>query len=189
MFLGTSYEYTPWKWGIIHVPSFAAKYPIPRKPPHTCMCVCVCVCARVSHANKKKNIPYPLLMYLIDSKPLIVLSYFWNLLFAHLLLKWKIAHLLSPRLHICCRCIFQICTFAGVVFAHLLAWRLHICWRYRGGGGLRHFFSDSKFVAQFFFTQSRGTHPTWQTFLTSKKRREKGKRVYNVTYHVKRITE
>ena len=44
MFLGTSYEYTPWKWGIIHVPSFAAKYPIPRKPPHTCMCVCVCVC-------------------------------------------------------------------------------------------------------------------------------------------------
>ena len=48
MFLGTSYEYTPWKWGIIHVPSFAAKYPIPRKPPHTCMCVCVCVCIVVS---------------------------------------------------------------------------------------------------------------------------------------------
>ena len=44
LFLGTSYEYTPWKWGIIHVPSFAAKYLIPRKPPHTCMCVCVCVC-------------------------------------------------------------------------------------------------------------------------------------------------
>ena len=46
MFLGTSYEYTPWKWGIIHVPSFAAKYPIPRKPPHTCMCACVCVCVQ-----------------------------------------------------------------------------------------------------------------------------------------------
>ena len=47
MFLGTSYEYTPWKWGIIHVPSFAAKYPIPRKPPHTCKCVCVCVCVHL----------------------------------------------------------------------------------------------------------------------------------------------
>ena len=47
MFLGTSYEYTPWKWGKIHVPSFAVKSPIPRKPPHVCMCVCVCVCVCV----------------------------------------------------------------------------------------------------------------------------------------------
>ena len=56
-------------------------------------------------------------------------------MFAHLRLKWKIAHLLSPRLHICCWCIFSdlhicwrrvctfvvVCTFAGVMFAHLLA--------------------------------------------------------------------
>ena len=43
-FLGTSYEYTPWKWGKIDVPSYTGTSPIPRNPPHVCMCVCVCVC-------------------------------------------------------------------------------------------------------------------------------------------------
>ena len=59
MFLGTSYEYTPWKWGIIHVPSFAAKYPIPRKPPHTCMYVCVCVCVVFNYSLSTVDFFFP----------------------------------------------------------------------------------------------------------------------------------
>ena len=41
-FLGTSYEYTPWKWGKIHVPSYTGTSLIPRNPPHVCI-LCVCM--------------------------------------------------------------------------------------------------------------------------------------------------
>ena len=43
MFLGTSYEYTPWKWGKIHVPSSLPNLWFPEN--HLIrVCVCVCVC-------------------------------------------------------------------------------------------------------------------------------------------------
>ena len=43
-FVRTSYEYTPWKWGNIHVPVSMLNIQYPHIGPIIHVCVCVCVC-------------------------------------------------------------------------------------------------------------------------------------------------